>query len=184
MEMEGVERIANRRKDDRRVKCFVHDNDGKTKTKIKEVDWNIEETIDINHAAKAVTKRVNDCHIKNDKIVKDIKDKLIARLTFLLQSDMEPVRKGDLWLKSWMHFCNMHPNYPYASAGPRQKSKWSFKEDHLKRQLFQAFLQRCADYPLRVNSFQTTQANESFNHLKAKYLEKGNKWITSYKMRI
>jgi hypothetical protein len=184
MEIEGVEKKANRRKSDRRVKSFPHDNDCKTGAKIKAVCWNIEETLDINYVAKAVTKTVNDSHAKNNKISQGIKHELIARLIFILPSDMEPVRKRDLGLKSGMYFCSIYSNFFHAPVGRRQKSKWVFKENHSKRQLFPAFLQGGTDHPLKVNFFHTAQVKESFNHLKMTYLKKGNRSATSQKRRI
>jgi hypothetical protein len=131
---------------------------------------------------KAVTKRVSSFHAKNDKIFKRIKNKLIASLIFLLPLDMEAVRKRDLSLKSRMHFYDMYSNCLHAPVAPPRTSKWPFNEDHSKRHLFQALLPVCADCPLQVNSFQTTQANKWFIHLKARYLEKGKKWAASQKM--
>jgi hypothetical protein len=85
MEMEGVEKIPGRWKNDCRVKYFERGSDGKTRTKIKEVGWHIEEILDVNHAAKAVTKRMNDSQAKNGNIFKGIKNKLTEWLTFLLR---------------------------------------------------------------------------------------------------
>jgi hypothetical protein len=74
-----------------------------------------------------------------------------------------------------MCFCDIHTLCIHSPARPEQKSKWAFKADPSKRQRVPEFPRSMANYPIKVSQFNRTHANEPFDHLKAKDLDKARK---------
>jgi hypothetical protein len=138
-EMEGVGIIASRWRTDHRVRSFLHDNDVKTQTQIQKAGFTIEEGLDVSHAVRAVTRRVEDFHKQNAKIFRGIENKLILWLTFLLRSRRPPAERNRFYVNAWMHFCDIHNSCVHGHGGPKEKPKWAFKADPPKRQLVKSF---------------------------------------------
>jgi hypothetical protein len=186
LEMEGMRLIAARWAGDDRLAYYVHDNDGKTRSVIKKSGWVIAETLDTGHSAQAVKRRTKAFAAKHKEIFSGIEKRLTIWLgSVLFRKDKSNTEKVFLWTNSWRHYCGDHscclhmPYDPYVVPG-----RWIWKDDPEKVELFQKFLISTKIFPQLVNARASTQPNESFNRIKAKFLEKSKKYSTSQRMRV
>jgi hypothetical protein len=183
-EMIGIQRIVDRWKDNSKIIQYVHDNDGKTRRIIEQSGWNIQETLDPGHAVKAIERRVEEFHKKHGNLLAGIKGKLIGWLSFLLRARLTRSEKINLWTTAYSHYRDIHSNCIHDRKNYRKFSPWKHKRDPKVSDLLRLFLEDTVSYILKVHSDNSTQANESFNHVKTFFLNKGKKYSCSGEMRV
>jgi hypothetical protein len=78
LEMEGISILASRWRNNHQVQYFIDNNDAKTRAQIQKAGVTSEESLNVNYAVRALTRRVGDFHRQNAKIFTGIKDILIS----------------------------------------------------------------------------------------------------------
>ena len=178
LEAEGIKKLSQKWKNDKRIIGYVHDNDGTTRKIFKENRWNIIEYLDYGHSIKAVSRLVKNFVSKNEEF-KEIEISLEKWLISILKSNDNQNIKLDLWLNSYNHYKNVHTNCKHSKN--KVLKNYTFSDKSIEK--LKKFLKRTSNYGAKVNNLITSQAVESFNAFKSHFAQKSLKFASSTKLR-
>lgn len=180
MEIECLIKMIPRWKNDEKVVSYTHDNDGKTRKAMQDHGWNIKELNDINHSMKAFNRKFTAFN-QIQRVLYGLHDRLARFLKDLIYNDLITLEKKEqLWINVANHYCGDH-----SQCMPHGKSyKWPAAEKEGAKEALELFLSKTLKIIQKVRKNLTTQLNESFHALKAKYANKDYLWLSSWKGRV
>lgn len=176
MEVECLKKLINNWKDDPNVVAYTHDNDGKTRALLREAGWNILEYLDTNHSLKSFPKKVKQFNKNHGNVLNGLQDKLACYIKYLAYLDISIDEKEKKWLNSANHYFGDHSNCD--KHGPTRE--WGGKSREGAYDLLKEFLYKTIKSLRKSSTYVSTQLNESYHALKAKYSSKDICWIDSW----
>lgn len=180
MKAEGLKRMVPRWINDERITAYVHDNDGKARTEIERQEWKIIEKLDPNHALKCFDRKYAKWNVLAGKKFYGLYDRLRRFLQSLIYKEMSIERKLELWNNAADHYCGDHTHCePHGPA-----HNWRYANDQQAVVFLRNFLKKCERVLQNCDGNLSSQLNESFHALKAKYADKNYQWIESWEGRV
>lgn len=180
MEIDCLRKMATRWIGNPNVEFYSHDGDGKTHNVMREIGWEIKELNDINHTLKSF-KRKFEAFNKATKSLHGLKGRLFSFLKDLIYCDnLSLEEKENHWMNAANHFMGDH-----SQCLPHGPSKeWAGASKEHSRELLEIFLSKTLKILQKVRKNLTTQLNESFHAIKAKYANKDFLWLSSWNGRV
>lgn len=180
MEIECLKKLIARWKNDPNVISYTHDNDGKTRVFLESSEWAITEILDTNHTIKSFSQKISDFDTKNDKLLYGLHEKLHRFLKFLIHLEVSSEEKQRLWLNSSNHYSGDHSQcLPHGDS-----YKWPKAGSPHAKEVLDEFLKKTLKILIKCDGNLSTQLNESYHSLKAKFASKELCWIDSWQSRI
>lgn len=180
MECAGLRELIPRWRDDARVTHYVHDKDGKTRSLIREMNWQVTELIDQNHLMKSFRRKFQKIKVKSECKLFGLQARLERFFQTLVKLDETAAVKRDQWM-----------NVPNHLAGDHSKCLehgeckiWGKIAEANNRKVLEEFLEATAPLFEKVNSCHSTQMCESLHAVKAHFANKLINWQSSWGARV
>lgn len=176
MEIECLRKLIPRWIDDPNVSFFTHDNDSKTRSLLIEQGWSIQEIIDTNHSMKNFPGKIETFDRKNGGILSGLHQRLAKFLRYIIYLDIPLEEKEAMWLNCANHYAGDHSNCQEHG----DSYDWPGKYINGGKEALLNFLKKTIKIIRKCNGLASTQLNESYHALKAKYANKDFCWIDSW----
>ena len=178
-----MERLIERWKNSQKVKYYIHDNDGVTRSLIEKSKWQIKEVLDVGHALKSIKKNLENFNKREGKPFNGLMESMSRYLNSLFRNtSLSQQKRVELYYNMAEHYIGNHTSCIHDKNAKLRLYTGNntdlFKNKTLK------FLKENDHYAQKINPKLNTQNNECFNRLKTKYLSKNLKYSTSTEMRL
>jgi hypothetical protein len=183
METEGMRRIIQRWKNDSRVSIIVHDKDAKITKLIRDSGWNVLQNIDANHARKSFQRFYDNNLTREEKAhLYGLKERIDRWLNHVIHLDIPLVLKLEVWMNAKSHFRGDHSNCTHL---PSDDHEWMNKDNPESLRILDKILEKGRSIISSTNFHNgSTQLNEAFHQVKAKYANKRISYLTSTDLRF
>jgi hypothetical protein len=183
MEVAGFRRMVGRwANGNDRVANVVTDQDSKLGRAISESGWNVNHLIDTNHASKSFARQWDDLKPPEKKLLYGLKDRLMKWLKTVLYSKETQAKKLAMWENSAKHYSGDH-------SGCRDRNhtgyQWRESGNPEAQQVLGKMITAGSSLIRKCNpNLGSTQGNESFHAVKAKYADKRLNYAASTQARF
>jgi hypothetical protein len=180
MEVAGMKMILKRWLNDSKVAVLVQDKDSKISKLVRESGWKIEQKIDPNHAKKSF-RRFWDSLDDDRKYLFGLKDRLIKWMDHIIYLNIGMEAKIEMWMNALNHYQGDHTKCPRHDS---ETYEWANKNNSnataVLKQVLNKGLEIIKDAePLRGS----TQLNEAYHSVKAKFADKRISYLSSTELR-
>lgn len=180
MECFGLRKMIPRWIDNKKVTHYVHDNDAKSRKLIRELGWNVEENIDLNHYMKSYRRKFDKYKELSPTKFRGIKLKLERFFQSLMHLDATEEDKIDLWMNVVEHFSGNHT----SCIKHKPTRIWSGILIDGNKEALTTFLKKASKLLTKCNTAHSTQMCESLHAIKAHFANKLICWKSSWTCRI
>jgi hypothetical protein len=157
-------------KGDANVKYIAHDRDSKISKCIRDSGWEVEQIMDPNHTKKSLERQWKKMNDKQKGLLHGLKQRLFSWFSFVSKKEISPAHKTEMWENASQHYCGNHSN----CIDPNHSGfKWTNASNPEAQATLNNFISKGTNLLTSVKpSAGSTQANESFHAVKAKFADK------------
>jgi hypothetical protein len=181
MELAATEKLLKRWINDPKVAVIVHDKDSKITKLIRESNWSVLQSYDANHAHKSFRRAWDGLPKEERDLLYGLKERLDNWLTHVLYLNQDIEKKKQIWLRAKEHFSGNHTMCSHKETD----FIWKNANNTNALNVLEKLLKKGLDIIDSVNPLLgSTQLNEAFHQVKAKYADKRINYLTSTELRF
>lgn len=121
-----------------------------------------------------------DEHLDKYNLLKDLKGRLLKWFNILIKKNLKPKKMTEQWMNAEKHYSGDHSRCEKHG----QSNDWTGKNCKEAKYQLHKFLKETSETFEKVGSRYSTNTNESFNALRAKFADKSTSWEGSYRGRL
>jgi hypothetical protein len=170
MEVEAMRRMIGRWEDDEKVETIITDQDSKLAKVIRESAWDVTHEFDANHAKKSLDRYQEHLPKEQRQHLHGLGQRLKKWFNHVLHLPIGREKRVEEWENAYNHYCGDHTR----CADPEHHGyRWRYEESPEGQATLRQYLAEGSKVIRKVDPLRgSTQGNESFHAVKAKYADK------------
>jgi hypothetical protein len=170
MEVEAMRRMIGRWEDDEEVETIVTDQDSKLAKVIRDSPWKVTHEFDANHAKKSLDRYGERLPKEQHQHLHGLGQRLKNWFNHVLHLPVPREKRVEEWENALNHYCGDHSR---CADPEHQGYKWRYRANPAAQDTLREYLAEGPKIIRKVDPLRgSTQANESFHAVKAKYVDK------------
>jgi hypothetical protein len=170
MEVEAMRRMIPRWEADQKVETVGTDRDSKLAKVIRESPWDVQHDFDPNHAKKSLDKYINGLAPEQRRHLYGLGQRTKDWFNHVIHDDLSRDEKVERWENAFEHYQGDHRRCP----NPEHTGyHWRQRDDPEAQETLRGYLAAGSEVIRKVDPLiGSTQLNESFHNVKAKFADK------------
>lgn len=170
MEVEAMRRMIGRWEGDQKVETVITDQDSKLAKVIRESRWDVRHDVDSNHAKKSLARYVERLAPELRRHLFGLGKRLSDWFNHVIHQRISREEKVEQWENAFQHYRGDHGKCP----DPEHTGYlWRNRDDPEAQETLRGYLAAGSDIIRKVDPLTgSTQLNESFHNVKAKFADK------------
>ena len=169
MEAEAFKRIVPKLMKTGKIKTIVKDGDTKLEKIIQKYNWSVQIHYDLNHRLKNWPNLFKTYNKLANGTLRGLKERIRSFLEVCLYDNITTAEKVKKFMNAYDHFLGNHTNCPEHGDG----YQWPHRDDPLAQKCLMLLLNKSSKILETSFPYETTNYNENFHSVKAKYVPKG-----------
>jgi hypothetical protein len=182
MEVEAMKRLVNRWEDDEKVDTVITDQDSKLGKVIRDSWWGVKHEFDANHAKKSLNRYRESLSKQQRQHLSGLGQRLDSWFNHVIHEPVDREQRVAMRENAYDHYCGDHTRCPRPG---HEAYGWTHQKSPEARQTLKRYLAEGSKIIRKIDPLRgSTQWNESFHAVKAKYADKRQSFPGSTEARF